>query len=203
MSVGSEHDLLAVIKFKNLRLWNALEGRTVKLVAQEADISPNSLSNFLTLKEKPYTWKRDVLTLRESARKLAEYLQIPVPELFPETLYDLKIPAFITRTYASQEFKTLGEAKHIAALPPYLEDEFSTPDEQAKAIKDVLRMLKPREELAIKMWFGLEGYEKATLEEIGHSLGVTRSRAAQIISRGFRSLRHPKLSKFLRELRLP
>jgi RNA polymerase primary sigma factor len=62
----------------------------------------------------------------------------------------------------------------------------------------VLRTLTPREEIVIKMRFGLEDGSEHTLEEVGQSFAVTRERIRQIEAKALRKLRHPSRSRKLR-----
>ncbi len=63
---------------------------------------------------------------------------------------------------------------------------------------DVLRSLSPREELVLRMRFGVGEGSEHTLEEVGRSFNVTRERIRQIESKALRKLRHPKLAEKLR-----
>jgi RNA polymerase primary sigma factor len=67
--------------------------------------------------------------------------------------------------------------------------------------RKVLRTLTPREELVLKMRFGVGDGSEHTLEEVGRSFNVTRERIRQIESKALRKLRHPsratKLKPFL------
>lgn len=60
------------------------------------------------------------------------------------------------------------------------------PDEevQSENVHDVLEhwlgMLSAKQQLVLEKRFGLHGYEKATLEEVGQEIGVTRERVRQI-----------------------
>jgi RNA polymerase primary sigma factor len=78
--------------------------------------------------------------------------------------------------------------------------ESSTMREQ---ILEIVDTLSPREALAIKMRFGLDGHEAHKLQDIGDVFGVTRERARQIVTDGLRHLRHPsrrrRLQGFLEE----
>jgi RNA polymerase primary sigma factor len=62
----------------------------------------------------------------------------------------------------------------------------------------VLRTLSPREEKIIRMRFGMEDGSERTLEEVGHSFGVTRERIRQIEAKALRKLRHPSRSQKLK-----
>ncbi len=69
--------------------------------------------------------------------------------------------------------------------------------------RGVLKTLTPREELVLKMRFGVGEGSEHTLEEVGRSFNVTRERIRQIESKALRKLRHPsrstKLKPFLME----
>jgi len=57
--------------------------------------------------------------------------------------------------------------------------------------RKVLKTLTPREELVLKMRFGVGEGAEHTLEEVGRSFNVTRERIRQIESKALRKLRHP------------
>ncbi|HMB55194.1 MAG TPA: RNA polymerase sigma factor RpoD [Thermoanaerobaculia bacterium] len=67
--------------------------------------------------------------------------------------------------------------------------------------RSVLKTLTPREELVLRMRFGVGEDSEHTLEEVGRSFNVTRERIRQIESKALRKLRHPtralKLKPFL------
>jgi RNA polymerase primary sigma factor len=67
--------------------------------------------------------------------------------------------------------------------------------------RKVLKTLTPREELVLKMRFGVGNGSEHTLEEVGREFNVTRERIRQIESKALRKLRHPsratKLKPFL------
>jgi RNA polymerase primary sigma factor len=64
--------------------------------------------------------------------------------------------------------------------------------------RKVLKTLTPREELVLKMRFGVGDGSEHTLEEVGRSFNVTRERIRQIESKALRKLRHPSRSTRLR-----
>ena len=63
--------------------------------------------------------------------------------------------------------------------------------------QSVLKSLTPREEMVLKLRFGVGGGTEHTLEEVGQSFTVTRERIRQIESKALRKLRHPSRSKSL------
>jgi RNA polymerase primary sigma factor len=62
----------------------------------------------------------------------------------------------------------------------------------------VLQSLTPREELVLRMRFGVGEGSEHTLEEVGRSFNVTRERIRQIESKALRKLRHPSRSSQLK-----
>ena len=89
-------------------------------------------------------------------------------------------------------------------LLDYLPDEFNpAPDENAfesalkEAIRDSLDSLKPREAKILRLYYGLDGNEAMTLEEIGSVLGITRERVRQIKEKALNRLRHVSRARAL------
>ena len=78
-----------------------------------------------------------------------------------------------------------------------------TPDEQAfekalvEAVAASLDGLKEREARILRLYFGIDGREPMTLEEIGALLGITRERVRQIKEKALSRLRHVSRSKAL------
>ncbi|MDX1577837.1 MAG: RNA polymerase sigma factor RpoD/SigA [Gemmatimonadota bacterium] len=56
-------------------------------------------------------------------------------------------------------------------------------------IAEALRDLRPRDARVVRLYYGLQGEESHTLEEIGSLLGVTRERVRQLRDRALRELR--------------
>ena len=76
------------------------------------------------------------------------------------------------------------------------DDESAAPDEQmferalTEAVEESLATLKEREAKILRLYFGLDGGEPMTLEDIGVLLGVTRERVRQIKEKAISRLRH-------------
>lgn len=90
------------------------------------------------------------------------------------------------------------------ALVDYLTDENAEmPDERAydNALSDdmekALNTLTEREKVILTLYFGLNGEEPMTLEEIGKELKLTRERIRQIKEKAIQRLRHSSRAKFL------
>lgn len=78
-----------------------------------------------------------------------------------------------------------------------------TPDEQtyekalSQTVEDSLGSLKEREARILRLYFGLDGTDPLTLEEIGVVLGITRERVRQIKEKALSRLRHVSRSRAL------
>jgi len=68
-------------------------------------------------------------------------------------------------------------------------DEDISTDDLSNSIEDALSHLRNREAKVLRLYFGFDGNEERTLEEIGHELGVTRERVRQIKERALGKLR--------------
>ena len=66
-----------------------------------------------------------------------------------------------------------------------------------QCIEQVLHDLREREARILRLYFGLDGPEPMTLEEIGAELGITRERVRQIKEKALSRLRHVSRSKAL------
>jgi RNA polymerase primary sigma factor len=89
-------------------------------------------------------------------------------------------------------------------LLDYLPDNLNpTPDEQTfekaltESIEEALASLKEREAKILRLYFGLDGEEPMTLEQIGSLLGITRERVRQIKEKALSRLRHVSRARAL------
>jgi RNA polymerase primary sigma factor len=89
-------------------------------------------------------------------------------------------------------------------LLDYLPDTTNaTPDEQifekalTESIEEALSYLKEREAKILRLYFGLDGSDPMTLEEIGTLLGITRERVRQIKEKALSRLRHVSRARAL------
>ncbi len=92
---------------------------------------------------------------------------------------------------------------HLGDFIP--DEENPTPAEAAsylllkEQLDEVLHTLTPREEMVLKMRFGLEDGRVRTLEEVGQEFNITRERIRQIEAKALRKLKHPSRSKRLKD----
>jgi RNA polymerase primary sigma factor len=94
-----------------------------------------------------------------------------------------------------------------ATLEDFIGDSSYSPyddTERNKTIEVLLKILKttlnPREEMVIRMRFGIGVERDHTLDEIGKQLSITRERVRQIEVKAMRKLKHPYRLRMLRQL---
>lgn len=128
--------------------------------------------------------------------EIAEEMGLPV-ERVVEIQRISQDPVSLEMPVGEEEDSHLGD---------FLEDEKSkAPQEFAEAgmlreqLAAVLNTLTPREEMVIRLRYGLDDAHPRTLEDVGKEFGVTRERIRQIEAKALRKLRHPNRSKKLKD----
>jgi len=91
-------------------------------------------------------------------------------------------------------------------LGDFIEDNnASSPQEAASSallkeqLLGILDTLTPREEMVLRLRYGIDDGHPRTLEEVGKEFGVTRERIRQIEAKALRKMRHPSRSKKLKD----
>ena len=89
----------------------------------------------------------------------------------------------------------IGDSDDSYLVERFIVDEAAEPEEDveermlAEHIDAALDTLNPRDARVLRLYFGLDGGETHTLEEIGNMLGVTRERVRQLRDRALKRLR--------------
>ena len=76
-------------------------------------------------------------------------------------------------------------------------DVFDKEENRKNYIRDMLKTLTKREENVLRMYFGLHGRERSTLEEIGRDFDLTGNTIKRYKNKGIRKLMHPPRSILL------
>lgn len=136
---------------------------------------------------------------REKGVYLATYGYKPSPEYLSERI-GISVDKIIAAEIETQPvFRIDKESPDGASkMNEYLVDErvdiFETASEKdlAIAIRDLLATLSPREEMIIRMRYGLGAIpEEMILDDLGEKVGVSRERVRQIQETALRKMRHP------------
>lgn len=201
----ADDDLLALTKFKNLKLWNLKGSKSWQQIGEESGAGYVSTLELLALKRSPLNHSTG--TWSKPARLLAAYFSMEPSDLFPVELYKAMLPLqgrYVERALSTATMLSLAEARQQRLLPERtvgnsmqdVEDLVDN-DALAKRVEKALATLTPREEIVIKARFGFED-EEQTLEEVGQVHGVSGNRIRQIGDTALRKLRHPSRSRTLR-----
>ena len=146
--------------------------------------------------------------IRVSRQLLQEYGREPLPEEIAEEMGipEDKVREIIKIAQEPVSLETpIGEEEdsHLGDFIP--DDDAPAPAEAAaftmlkEQLMSVLSTLTPREEMVLKLRFGLEDGRARTLEEVGKEFKVTRERIRQIEAKALRKLRHPSRSRKLKD----
>ena len=146
--------------------------------------------------------------IRVSRQLLQEYGREPSPdeiaaemdiseEKVREILKIAQEPVSLETPIGEEEDSHLGDFIPDEEVPaPAEAAAFSMLKEQ---LVEVLDTLTEREQKVLKLRFGLEDGRARTLEEVGKQFDVTRERIRQIEAKALRKLRHPSISKQLKD----
>ena len=146
--------------------------------------------------------------IRVSRQLLQEYGREPLPEEIAEEMgiSEDKVREIIKIAQEPVSLETpIGEEEdsHLGDFIP--DDDAPAPADAAaftllkEQLMSVLSTLTPREEMVLKLRFGLEDGRARTLVEVGREFKVTRERIRQIEAKALRKLRHPSRSRKLKD----
>ena len=131
-----------------------------------------------------------------SAEEIAKKLDMPV-EKVREIIKIAQEPVSLETPIGEEEDSHLGDFIQDDNVPvPAEAVAYTMLKEQ---IGEVLTSLTPREQLVLRLRFGLDDGRSRTLEEVGKEFNVTRERIRQIETKSLRKLRHPSRSKKLKD----
>ncbi|MDY7091924.1 MAG: RNA polymerase sigma factor RpoD [Acidobacteriota bacterium] len=130
-----------------------------------------------------------------TAEEIGERMDLPASKV-RKIMKIAQEPISLETPIGEEEDSHLGDfIEDKNAVSPIESVIFSNLKDQTRG---VLKSLTPREELVLKMRFGVGEGSEHTLEEVGRSFNVTRERIRQIESKALRKLRHPSRSLKLR-----
>ena len=129
--------------------------------------------------------------------EIAAELEVPTEEVL-ETMLSARAVRSLDESFEEDDERSL---LNILSDTSQVKPDANVLCESAKdQLESVLNSLDERELRIIRLYFGLDGHEALTLEQIGDLMGVTRERVRQIKERALSRLRHPSRHQFLRAL---
>jgi RNA polymerase primary sigma factor len=131
-----------------------------------------------------------------SVDELAVALDVP-PKKVENMIQVARRPLSLETPTDDEEDSVLGDfiQDHEAPAP----DDSATYNLLRQHLGEVLDGLPPREVRILQLRYGLLDGQAYTLEEVGSKMGVTRERVRQIEAQALSRLRHPIVSKKLKE----
>jgi RNA polymerase sigma factor (sigma-70 family) len=190
-------DYLIEIRVKNNHLLKKIKACGYKSVVEfsrAAGIHYTILGRYVRLEEPAINrWGK----WRKSVEKMAEALRC-----FPEDLFP---PQHVAKALAKSKATFEASVDEVAVFLTGGEDtartalEHVTQEESLREVADAFDVLTPREKHILRLRFGMDNPEEATFQEIANVYGVNKERIRQIEAKAFRKLKHPKISKDLRE----
>jgi RNA polymerase primary sigma factor len=130
-----------------------------------------------------------------TSEEIAKRMGLPVDKI-RKTKLAAQQPVSLETPIGEEETSHLGDFIEDKAVMSPSDAAISLDLKEQTAL--LLKTLTSREEMVIKMRFGMADGSEHTLEEVGHSFAVTRERIRQIEAKALRKLRHPSRSRNFR-----
>ena len=120
--------------------------------------------------------------------EIAQALDVPAEEVL-ETMLSARSVRSLDEAFEEDDERSLLNilADNNQATP----DAHVLKESARNQLEEVLNSLDERELRIIRLYFGLDGSEALTLEQIGGLMGLTRERVRQLKERALGKLRHP------------
>jgi len=186
------------IKAKHGALYKHIQerGMTQTDFAKIINVGGSTVCKWFNLKDYPRS--------KESMNKICTYLKVLPENLFPNFCRDKKFLAIHKECVVYQEipvdFLPFNKIKEL----PYID--YNSPEnqyavkEREENILHILKTLTPKEDLIIRLAFGI-GEEKAlTYDQISTKLRLSKGRVLQIHAKAIRKLKHPHRLEQLRKV---
>ncbi|OGR01102.1 MAG: hypothetical protein A2505_04300 [Deltaproteobacteria bacterium RIFOXYD12_FULL_55_16] len=156
------------------------QGRTIRIPVHMADTHNrfiNGVNDFMREKGREPTPEEMAERLDLDLHKVNNILKIT------------KEPLSLDTPIGGSEDNNLADfIEDVNSLSP---EEATVKESLRRNLRNVLCTLSPREELVMRMRFGLDTSVDLTLEEIGDNFAVTRERIRQIETQALKKLKHP------------
>ena len=124
-----------------------------------------------------------------STSELAQYLQVNETELHQLAERGATVTSLDSVVMNTKEAVMLDLIADPISLDNNALDEQLDADLRIPQLLDLLKLLSDKDRDCIERRFGLNGYKPHTFQEIATSMGVTRERSRQIITRAFNQIR--------------
>jgi RNA polymerase sigma factor (sigma-70 family) len=193
-------EILTTITFRNLIM---VEARIKKNLTQAqlavlVGINAAVISEIELLKD-----IRRITNLDLILEDIADILEVPFQVIFPneylKSLYGGNLPSKQNYIFSSSQLHfASGDMVIRDLLPAEVDPDCENTKNELHVLLDrYLRDIPAREARLIEMYYGLNGYERMTLDQIGKKEKVTHERVRVLIAQGISRLRVPKYRRNL------
>lgn len=167
-------------KFSTYATWWIRQSVTRAVADQSRTIRiPINMIDTMSIVISTYNQLLEELKREPSYEEIAERAEVPLEDT--KRMFELwHFPISLSHMVRSRS----GEKKE--PFSNFLEDpRYKNPADEAtlREASDAMKFLNDRENKIVCMRFGLSGYDKHTLKEVGKELGITRERVRQIESK--------------------
>jgi RNA polymerase primary sigma factor len=183
-------------KFISYAVW-WIRQSILQALAEQSRIVRLPLNKIGTINKinKAFSQLEQQLEREPNAQEIADLLGLPVEEV-KESLKNsnrhISMDAPLVQGEESDMYEVLGNDEADMPESNLLRDSLK------REIERTISTLTDREAEVIRYYFGLNGMQPHTLEEIGEKLELTRERARQIKEKALRRLKHLSRSKNLK-----
>ena len=169
----------------NINKFRVEENLTLRQLSTIVGIQDTRLWSIAQGYESPFYLRSKDGKVKPWATSLCEYFGVSLSDLFPFEV----CPVEKSSELLPSQIQEITTGK-VNGTHKILEKKILT-----NVIKRILCMLQPREELILKMRFGIGTAGPKTYREIGYYFHVSRERIRQIEKRALNKLRHPTRKK--------
>jgi len=129
---------------------------------------------------------------KESALKLAKAFGVEPDVLWSPLSREIMNPV-VVRTVGEEQLAAIRahEMERLLGEGEQDPEALLSGQQRRAAVSRALGLLNSKERAVMSMWYGLDGSEAKTQEEIAELFGVSRNRIHQIAAKALRKLRHP------------
>lgn len=146
---------------------------------------------------------RDVKLISYAVNWIRYYIQKAIAkrekEVFVESGEEILDKLFIDDAFSENNEDDISEYSKYDIIDDSMEEEERYNDREV-IIKSVFEILDDREKLIIQKYYGLNGYKRVKLKDIGNDIGVTAERVRQLRNIAFDKIRKKTSNnKFLQD----
>jgi RNA polymerase primary sigma factor len=184
-------------KFSTYATWWIRQAITRALIDQTKTIRvPVHMMEFYNRVTKASRELTQQLGREPTNEEIAQKLTVPIRKV-EEVFRAIQDPIALQTPVGDEDTELEDFIGDKNSPSPYSDAEKIETSEQ---IQQVLKTLTPKEEMVIRMRFGIGADRDHTLEEVGRHLSITRERVRQIEAKALRKLKHPSRLKALKRL---